>query len=350
MSLTLHLGLLGWALINFAGTPPLKTPEVRPVEVAIISEDDLVRLKRGDRSSKKLKTRKSEAKDEAKKPKPVKKRPPPRRVVTAPPPPAAPKPPAKPQKDTIAEKIAALAPPKPDPAEVALKRRKAEAAKKAVEAKKRAAAAAARKKKAAEAAKKRKAAAERKRRAVAKKNAEERRKRQRAQKRKREAEKRRKAAEKKKRQFDESRIAALLNKLPDQPRPTAGSPDDNVDRKLPRGAQAGAPEGRDDKLTASQISMIGQLMKNQTTRCWNINSGLQGASELVVELVVRLKPDGSLDGQPTVSNRRSGAAYNDAALSAMRAVIQCAPYDLPKKLYKGGWDHMVVTFDPQKMF
>ncbi|MEO1649936.1 MAG: hypothetical protein AAFR60_03025 [Pseudomonadota bacterium] len=114
MSLTLHLGLLGWALINFAGTPPLKTPEVRPVEVAIISEDDLVRLKRGDRSSKKLKTRKSEAKDEAKKPKPVKRRPPPRRVVTAPPPPAAPKPPAKPQKDTIAEKIAALAPPKPD--------------------------------------------------------------------------------------------------------------------------------------------------------------------------------------------------------------------------------------------
>jgi hypothetical protein len=30
--------------------------------------------------------------------------------------------------------------------------------------------------------------------------------------------------------------------------------------------------------------------------------------------------------------------------------VQCEPYNLPKQFYKGGWDHMVVTFDPQKMF
>ena len=57
VSLLLHAMLLGWALVSFKATPPLKIPEIQPVEVAIITSDDLVRLRKGDRRSKKLETR-----------------------------------------------------------------------------------------------------------------------------------------------------------------------------------------------------------------------------------------------------------------------------------------------------
>jgi colicin import membrane protein len=49
-------------------------------------------------------------------------------------------------------------------------------------------------------------------------------------------------------------------------------------------------------------------------------------------------------------NSGAGPLFADAANSAVRALVQCEPYDLPMDLYQGGWDHMVVTFDPQRMF
>ena len=44
------------------------------------------------------------------------------------------------------------------------------------------------------------------------------------------------------------------------------------------------------------------------------------------------------------------ALYSDMANSALRALKQCEPYDLPKALYKGGWDFMIVEFDPSQMY
>lgn len=366
-SVVLHAGLIAWALVSFASAPPLKMPEIRPVEVAIITPDDLVRLKKGDRSSKKLETRKAKSpeKSDAKKQ--------PKRVIraAAPPPPASePAPRAlkaePPQPDPIASKIANLSPQTPDPAEVQRKlaaeaKAKADAqakaaaaakAKAAAEAKAKAeveAAAAAKKK--AEAERKRKAAAAKKRKAAeAKRKAAAKKKREAARRKKLAEAKRRREAEKRKKEFNANRIAALLNKLPEDKRAPSGSQDAPDDRRLPRGAAAGAPEGKDDRLTASQVSMIGVMMKQQTTRCWNINAGLEGAQDLVVEIVVRLKPNGEIDGRPSVENMRQTPQFRDAANSALRALIQCAPYDLPRNLYKGGWDHMVVTFDPNKMF
>lgn len=357
ISICLHLGLLAWAVVSFAETKPHKPPQPEPVAVAIITPDDLVRLRKGDRSSKKLETRpaKQSTQSKAKKParKPVKtvKRPP----VKTPP-----------QKDPIADKLASLAEPKVDPAEAARKaaaaRAKAQAEAKAkaqAEAeRKRAALAAKRKAEAeakakAEAAAKAKAEARKKAAAERKRKAEAERKRKAAAERKRKAaaERKRKLAEEKKRKaFDPGKISALLNKIPDSQAAPAGSWQTDAKPNLPTGAAAGAPEGKDTRLTASEVSMIAVMMKSATARCWNINSGLEGAAQLVVDVEVRLREDGSIDGTPRVTNMRSDPAFRDAADSAMRALIQCAPYDLPRKFYKGGWDHMVVTFDPQRMF
>lgn len=356
ISLTAHLLLLGWALVNFQATPPLKIPEAEPVEVALITPDDLVRLTKGDRSSKNLKTRFSKQTEDTPVKKPARKP-----VVKTVQPPAAAEPP-QPKTDDIAKKLASLQPPKPksptleelaakaakeaaaekqkaaDKAAAELALRKVEEAKKKAEAEaKRKKAEAEKKRKAAEA--KRRKAAELKKR-LARKRARERRRRL--------AEKRRREREAKK--FDSGKISALLNKIPDAKAPTAGGQDPNADRNLPKGPQAGAPEGKDTRLTASQVSLLGAMMKRKVAQCWNINSGLEGIDRIVVEIEIKLNPDGRLKGQPRVTSRGRGPLFQDAANNAMRALVQCEPYDLPQQFYKGGWDHMVVTFDPQKMF
>lgn len=361
LSFMAHAALLAFALFSFQATPPLKIPEAEPVEVALITDDELVRLTKGDRSSKQLKTRAAEQTEKAPVKKAAKKP-----ILKTVPPPAAAEPPA-PKPDDIAKKLASLEPPKPKAptieelaAEAARKASEEAAAKAAAElALKKAAEEAKKKKEAAE--KKKKAEAERKKKAEAKRKkaaekrrkaaAEKRRKQREANKRARRlAEKRRRERERRAKQFDSGKISALLNKIPDAKAPEAGSPDRNDDRRLPRGAQAGAPEGRDTRLTASQASLLGAMMKREVKRCWNINSGLEGIDRVVIDVEIRLRPDGRLKGQPKVVSRGRGALFQDAANNAMRALVQCEPYRLPQNLYKGGWDHMVVTFDPQKMF
>ncbi|MBU2533427.1 MAG: cell envelope integrity protein TolA [Alphaproteobacteria bacterium] len=361
LSVLAHMALLGWALISFQATPPLKISEPEPVEVALISADELVRLTKGDRSSKQLKTQASPQTDDN----PVKQEVKLPAVKTVPPPAAAEPPPE--QVDDISKRLASLEPVPPKPvgptpeelaaqkaAEEKLKAEKAEAElalKKQAEEEARQAAEEEKKRKAdKEAEKKRKQAeAEKQRKAEAarRKKQEEARKKKLAEKRARElAEQRRREAKK----FDPGKISALLNKIPDAQAPAAGSPDPNTNRDLPKGAQAGAPEGRDTQLTASQRSLLGAIMKREVSRCWNINSGLAGIDRIVVDIEVKLSPNGRINGQPKVVSSGRGPIFQDAANNAMRALIQCEPYNLPQQFYKGGWDHMVVTFDPQKMF
>jgi colicin import membrane protein len=86
------------------------------------------------------------------------------------------------------------------------------------------------------------------------------------------------------------------------------------------------------------------------SRCWNINAGLEGVERMVVQIEVRLRPDGSLADQPKVRNPNNSPLFRDAADSALRALIACAPYALPPDKYEGGWEHMILSFDPKDMF
>ncbi len=349
LSLAAHLLLLGWALVSFQATPAFKLKEPEAVEVAIISEDDVVRLTKGRRDAKRLKTRKAEPVEQ-----PVRKKAKKPVIKTVPAAAAAAEPPAE---DEISKKLAALPPDKPakpkgpTPAKIAAQKKLEELAlKKAAEkiaAEKKAAEA----KKKAEAEQRKKAAAKKKRQAeLAKKRAKERAKKRARERARRLAEKRRRDRERQAKNFDSGRIAALLNKIPDARAPDAGSFNSLDDPNLARGPAAGAPEGQDTRLTASQRSLLAVMMKRAVSRCWNINSGLDGIDREIVDIEVRLGRDGRIRGTPRVANSGHGPLFQDAANSAVRALIQCEPYDLPKQFYEGGWDHMVVTFDPQKMF
>src|SRR5258706_12481088 len=88
----MHLAVLAWALINIQATPPFKMPDPEPVEVALISPDDLVRLRQGSRTAKQLEAKPSE--NQAKEP--PKEQPKQKMQAAAPPPPAAEPPPRPP--------------------------------------------------------------------------------------------------------------------------------------------------------------------------------------------------------------------------------------------------------------
>lgn len=368
LSALLHVLLIGWALVSFAQTPPAKIAEPEPVEVALITDEDLVRLTKGDRSSKNLETAPAKKPDveptpkDAPKPTPRAAKPP---AAAEPPPPppeekppepakAAEPPPPSPAADPIATKLAALQkepppPPPPGPAPEELKRiedeKKAETERKAAE-------------ETQKLAEQKKAEDERKKKELAeKKRAEDERRKKLAEIRRKEEERKKKLAdakkaeeERKKKEFDPGRLAALLNKIPDKPQPAAGS-ETPTTKPLPKGPQAGAPEGKDTQLSAGKRSMIGLMMRDAVKGCWRVQTGLEGANQLVVDVEVRLRPDGSIDGQPRVVSSGSGPLYADASNRAISALMGCAPYaKLPKEFYKGGWDFMVVTFDPNKMF
>lgn len=342
-SALLHGGLLAWALISFHTTAPLRIAEPEPVEVAIITDSDVVRLRQGDRESKQLEAKAADKPNpdtqqpEAPKPKPP---PPPPAAAPPPPPPLEPKAEVKPEppkpeppKDPIADKLAALPPEPEGPSPEELARQEAErkeAERKAEEQKR--------------LEEKKKADAEKKRKDDEKKKKE-------AEEKKRLAELKRKEDEKKKKEFDAQKIAALIDKTPDAvrgaplPAPANVSPDARS-----KGPTAGAKEGTDSQLTASQRSMIGLMIRNRVKECWNINTGAQGIEKMVVKVEVMLSRDGKISGTPRVVNSQPGALFADAANSAMRALVQCEPYDLPPDLYEGGWDHLIVTFDPQAMF
>lgn len=352
ISVLLHACLLVWAVFTIHSAP-FKDSVPEPVEVAIISSDELVRLRQGDRNAKQLDAKPKEApakeppKEEqvrkvqqaaAPPPPPKEEPPPPAKEQPKPEPPKAEPPKAEPKKDPIAEALAAKPPdppPGPTPEELKQEEERLALERKAEEEKKQA--------------EQKKLEEEKKKREAEAKKIEEEKKRKLAEaKKKADDEKKRREAEAKKKQFDAEKIAALLNKVPDKSAPT-GAPEPQKPTNA-KGPVAGAPEGRDTVLTASQRSLLGAMMKRAVSRCWNINSGLEGIDRIVVDVEIRLKPDGRLQAAPRVVSSGGGGLFADAANSAVRALVQCEPYDLPRDLYEGGWDHMVVTFDPQRMF
>jgi colicin import membrane protein len=266
--------------------------------------------------------------------------PPPEPVKAEPPPPPEPAKAEPPPKDPIAEKLAALPPPEPEGPSLEELRQKEEQAKaqKAEEERKQQD-----ELKRQEEVKK----AEEKRKAEEKKKAEEAKKKLEQQKKL--AEEKRKADEARKKQFDADKIAALLNKVPDRSAPPAGSP---LPPEIPtktKGPVAGAPEGRDSQLTASQRSALAAMLRKSVERCWNINSGLEGANRLVPVVEFELNLDGTVRGVPRVVNPNGSPQFQDAANSAVRAVVQCAPYHLPPEHYSD-WEFARLRFDPQGMF
>jgi colicin import membrane protein len=363
VSIVMHAALLGFALISIAQTAPREPKEPsEPIIADVISASELNRMRKGVREAK---LDEAEAK-EVKKPDEAQKEPPKPRPTPPPPPQAAPEPPppvevAKaepPPPPAPAEPKAEPPPPKPEPDKSALDQKldelalqKAEEEKAKAEAEKAAAEAKAK----AEAEAKAKAEAEAKAKAekLAREKAEKLAKEKAA---KLAREKAAKLAKEKadriakeKAKLDTSRLQALLDKTPD-PKQAAAANDAPQRPTTAKGPVRGDAQGHDSTISANEASFLAGLMRQAVSRCWNINAGLDGIQQMVVKVEVRLNPSGELIGVPRVVNSQPSPVFRDAADSAVRALVQCAPYALPPDKYAGGWEHMILTFDPARMF
>jgi TolA protein len=139
--------------------------------------------------------------------------------------------------------------------------------------------------------------------------------------------------------FDAHRIAALLDKRQPQRLAAAG----DVLSAVP---SLGTTTGSAPRLSMSEIDAL----RARIQQCWNPPAGAADAKDLVVQIRIQFKQDGSLAAQPAVMNRGSGTYFQVAAESALRAVVRCAPYTfLPIAKYDA-WKDVEVTFDPRDMF
>jgi len=85
-------------------------------------------------------------------------------------------------------------------------------------------------------------------------------------------------------------------------------------------------------------------------QCWNVPIGLQNADDLVVVIAIELAQDGKLASSPKMI-APAGAptgAIKQAFEAGRRALIRCAPYDLPREKYEQ-WRQIEVVFNPEEM-
>ncbi|MCY6379313.1 hypothetical protein [Hoeflea prorocentri] len=138
--------------------------------------------------------------------------------------------------------------------------------------------------------------------------------------------------------FNADEIAALLNR--DDARGGGAR------RSEQEAALGGQSTSAGQELSQSEMDAL----RGQIQRCWQIVPGLSDGGEVRVQVSMRLDRSGAIEGQPDVQ-ARGGTEQVRRVLAggARRAVLRCAPYNLPAEKYET-WSEVVVNFDPSKMF
>lgn len=134
-------------------------------------------------------------------------------------------------------------------------------------------------------------------------------------------------------------VAAVLNK----DKASGGG----AKRSTQEAALGGKKSTGGAKLSQSEMDALRAAIQ----QCWNVPAGAADAENLRVSVKFKLTPTGELDGRPEIIEGGGAAGIERAAAeSARRAVMKCAPYNLPSDKYEGGWDEVTVNFDPTDMF
>ncbi|MGA7081793.1 MAG: hypothetical protein WA756_00360 [Pseudolabrys sp.] len=139
--------------------------------------------------------------------------------------------------------------------------------------------------------------------------------------------------------FDADKIAALLDKRDPQRNVAAGLDPNNV-------PSLGTPSGMAARLSQSEIDAL----RARLMALWSPPVGVRDPNELIVNVTVRLRPDGRLAAAPFARvNGRSVAAMASRD-SAVRAVLTGQPFDMLKPEHYESWKEIELTFDPKDMF
>jgi outer membrane biosynthesis protein TonB len=140
----------------------------------------------------------------------------------------------------------------------------------------------------------------------------------------------------KERTFDQSKIAALLDKRDPQRQATTGD-------TLNSNAALGLAHGKATDNSATW----GSMFKSQVERCWKKPYGGIEAQQTEAAFVIRLKRDGTLEGMPVPEGTPSTPYLRVYQESALRAIIECQPYNLPAAFFDE-WKYFSPVFTERK--
>ena len=139
--------------------------------------------------------------------------------------------------------------------------------------------------------------------------------------------------------FDQSKIAALLDKREPTRQAATGA-------QLNSQAALGTARGNSATLSQSELDAL----RARLTKLWNLQAGTEKPEELIVDIRVRLTPEKRLAAQPEIVSRCTSSRCQAAADAAVRAVLQGQPFDMLQPATYEQWRDMIVTFDPRQMF
>ncbi len=158
-----------------------------------------------------------------------------------------------------------------------------------------------------------------------------------------------------------ARDTSVLDAVVREPAPAprrfdAGALENLIDRALPRESRAPGPEARAAGATPGRadpraLATLEAAIRAQIAPCWNPPIGGQDVKDMTVVLRIRLNRDGSVAAPPEFVSQtgatEANAAYARAFVeTARRAVLRCAPLDLPQELY-AQWREFELNFDPR---
>jgi outer membrane biosynthesis protein TonB len=145
---------------------------------------------------------------------------------------------------------------------------------------------------------------------------------------------------KKERTFDQSKIAALLDKRSPERHAVTGD-------VINPNSSFGTSTGQAQKLSMSWVGALQARIK----QCWNVPAGVRDAENIEFRVYFELRKDGTVASMPRLLAAPPAASGPAIAESAIRAIQQCQPYSfLPQSEYVGGWDRLDITFSSKDLF
>lgn len=92
---------------------------------------------------------------------------------------------------------------------------------------------------------------------------------------------------------------------------------------------------------------LGAELRRQIGYCWRGAENLSKPERVSVVLRFQLTPSGELDGDVTLVSPEADEVSAVAISRATDAILNCAPYNLPKEHYHI-WEDVEVTIGPPK--
>jgi outer membrane biosynthesis protein TonB len=141
----------------------------------------------------------------------------------------------------------------------------------------------------------------------------------------------------KERTFDQSKIAALLDKRDPARQATTGE-------TLNSNAALGLSKGK----AADNSATWGSMFQSQVERCWKKPYGGIESQNPEAAFTIRLKRDGTLEGMPAPEGTPATPYLRVYQESALRAIIECQPYNLPAAYFEE-WKFFTPVFTERKI-